>query len=55
MILMELSAGANSHKKQIGIENVTTLMNKAHAIRCPGKDEDLLDEDWYVLHNHRNI
>ena len=33
---MELSAGASDVKKEIGLDNVRTLMNKAHAIRCPG-------------------
>jgi len=37
MILMEIPAGANREKKDAASENLKTLMEKAHAVRCPGE------------------
>ena len=39
LALMELSPGANVTKREVGMENVETLMTKAHAIRCPGDSD----------------
>jgi fructose-1,6-bisphosphatase/inositol monophosphatase family enzyme len=36
MMLMELPAGANDKKKDVAKANIATLLDKAHAIRCPG-------------------
>eukprot|EP00095_Tigriopus_kingsejongensis_P004136 maker-scaffold4015_size6909-snap-gene-0.5 protein:Tk04136 transcript:maker-scaffold4015_size6909-snap-gene-0.5-mRNA-1 annotation:"inositol monophosphatase" len=36
MVLMELPTGANDEKRQVALHNVSTFMEKAHAIRCPG-------------------
>jgi hypothetical protein len=38
MVLMELSPGANVRKGEVGMENVATMMTRAHAIRCPGDE-----------------
>ena len=36
MVLFELATGANDDKRRVSEENVSKLMKKAHAIRCPG-------------------
>jgi myo-inositol-1(or 4)-monophosphatase len=36
MVLMELPSGAKDTKKNTALTNVTTFMDEAHAIRCPG-------------------
>ena len=36
MVLMELPTGAGQAKKDAYMKNISTLLDKAHAIRCPG-------------------
>ena len=36
MVLLEMPTGANPLKKEIALENMSTLMDSAHAVRCPG-------------------
>ena len=38
MVLLEMPTGANDAKKQIQLKNMSTLMDLAHAVRCPGKN-----------------
>ena len=41
MVLMEIPCGSKSEKKQAMLANVNALMDKAHAVRCPGESEQL--------------
>ena len=36
MVLFELPAGANAVKKSVAKSNVAAMLDRAHAIRCPG-------------------
>ena len=36
MVLFELPAGANDVKKRVAKANVASMLDRAHAIRCPG-------------------
>ena len=36
MVLFELPAGANDTKKSVAKANVAALLDRAHAMRCPG-------------------
>lgn len=36
MIIMELPTGAKEEKRQIGLNNLTEFLTKAHAVRAPG-------------------
>ena len=36
MVLFELPAGANDIKKRVAKANVAAMLDRAHAIRCPG-------------------
>ena len=36
MLIMELPAGANKEKKDIALQNLEHILEKAHAVRCPG-------------------
>lgn len=51
MILLELPVGANEEKKTVAKENVVSLMEKAHAIRCPGEFSSCHEDITYT----RNI
>jgi myo-inositol-1(or 4)-monophosphatase len=36
MLIMELPAGANQDKRDIALDNLKFILEKAHAVRCPG-------------------
>ena len=36
LMIMELPVGANQEKKAVALENLTNMMDKAHAVRAPG-------------------
>lgn len=44
MVIMELPVGANSEKKGVAMANLSTVMDRAHAVRAPGPAA--LDITW---------
>ena len=36
MVIMELPAGANKEKQSVALDNLRQVMERAHAVRCPG-------------------
>ncbi len=49
MVLMEIPIKANEEKQSTAINNITSLMVKAHSIRCPG----MRWKKNYLFINHR--
>ena len=44
MVIMELPVGANKEKKTTALENLSQMMDRAHAVRAPGPAA--LDITW---------
>lgn len=44
MVIMELPVGANSEKKKTALQNLSSIMDKAHSVRSPGPAA--LDITW---------